>query len=420
MALTEIFCNVKKASRQLASAGEELKNNVLNNLADAIMRNKDTLLKANAYDLELADSNSPMYDRLMLTDKRLDEIAEGIRNVASLPSPLDRVMLERRLPNGLRLRKISVPFGVIGAVYEARPNVSFDVFSLCLKSGNACVLKGGKDADWSNRAIVALIHNVLEQSGMDPSVVELLPSTHEATTDMLRATEYIDVCIPRGGRKLIDFVRRTSLVPVIETGAGVVHAYFDKDGDTQMGSRIINNAKTRRVSVCNALDCLIIHSDRLADLPELVAPLKEHNVTIHADARAAEHLKGHYPDQLLKTINPECEEDAYGTEFMDYVMAIKTVDSEDEALNHIARYGSGHSECIITSNEKAARYFQRSADAACVYWNAPTSFTDGAQFGLGAEIGISTQKLGPRGPMGLEEMTTYKWVIDGDGQTREP
>ena len=355
----------------------------------------------------------------MLTDKRLDEIAEGIRKVAALPSPLDKVTLERRLPNGLRLRKISVPFGVIGAVYEARPNVSFDVFALCLKSGNACVLKGGKDADWSNRAIVALIHNVLEQSGMNPSVVELLPATHEATADMLRATEYIDVCIPRGGRKLIDFVRRTACVPVIETGAGVVHTYFDKDGDTQMGRRIINNAKTRRVSVCNALDCLIIHSDRLADLPELVAPLKEHNVKIYADGPAATQLEGKYPEQLLKAIPAECEDDIYGTEFMDYVMAIKTVDTEDEALNHIARYGSGHSECIITANEKAARYFQRSADAACVYWNAPTSFTDGAQFGLGAEIGISTQKLGPRGPMGLEEMTTYKWVIDGDGQTRD-
>lgn len=419
MELTELFSKVKEASRCLTDIGEERKNAILTSLADAITAGKDSLLKANARDLERADSGSPVFDRLRLTGKRLDDIAEGIRDVAALPSPTGRVLMERTMPNGLRLRKISVPFGVIGAVYEARPNVSFDIFALCLKSGNACILKGGKDADSSNRAIVGLIHDVLRQNGMDTSVVELLPATHEATAAMLRATGYIDVCIPRGGRGLIDFVRRTACVPVIETGAGVVHTYFDKDGDTLMGSRIIENAKTRRVSVCNALDCLIIHSARLKDLPALVAPLKDHNVRIYADAPAAAQLTAHYPERLLGTISPESEDDVYGTEFMDYAMSVKTVASEEEALSHIARYGSGHSECIITGDELAARRFQRKADAACVYWNAPTSFTDGAQFGLGAEIGISTQKLGPRGPMGLEEMNTYKWVIDGEGQTRD-
>ena len=299
-------------------------------------------------------------------------------------------------------------------IYEARPNVSFDVFSLCFKSGNASVLKGSKSADNSNRAIVKMIHGVLEENGVNPSVVELLPATHEATGEMLNAVGYIDLCIPRGGKRLIEFVRDTARVPVIETGAGVVNTYFDKDGDIEKGKRIINNAKTRRVSVCNALDCLIIHGDRLADLGTLCAPLADSNVRIYADEEAFNALKGNYPDGLLHP----ADADTFGTEFMDYAMAIKTAKDEADALNHISQYGSGHSECIITENEAAARLFQSQVDAACVYWNAPTSFTDGAQFGLGAEIGISTQKLGPRGPMGLEEITTYKWIIEGEGQIR--
>ena len=299
-------------------------------------------------------------------------------------------------------------------IYEARPNVTYDVFSLCFKSGNACVLKGGSDADLSNQASVELIHEVLQRFGINPDVVTLLPATHEATGEMLNAVGYIDLCIPRGGRRLIDFVRDTARIPVIETGAGVVHTYFDKDGDLEMGKAIICNAKTRRVSVCNALDTLLVHEQRLGDLAELVKPLHDHKVMLYADAPAYQLLTGHYPDILLQ---PTTEE-SFDTEFMDYKMNVVTVSSLDEALAHIDQHGSGHSEAIITQNEQAARQFQQHVDAACVYWNAPTSFTDGAQFGLGAEIGISTQKLGPRGPMALEEITTYKWIIEGEGQVR--
>jgi glutamate-5-semialdehyde dehydrogenase len=307
---------------------------------------------------------------------------------------------------------VSVPFGVIGMIYEARPNVTYDVFSLCFKSGNACVLKGGSDADLSNQAAVALIHEVLTSYGVNPDVVTLLPATHEATGELLNAVGYVDLCIPRGGRRLIDFVRDTARIPVIETGAGVVNTYFDKDGDLEMGKKIICNAKTRRVSVCNALDCLLVHLDRLEDLDSLVTPLAEKSVIIYADAQAYAALDGKYPYLEHATA------DSFGTEFMDYKLAIKTVSSLDEELIHIDENGSGHSESIITMNEQTARKFQTHVDAACVYWNAPTSLTDGAQFGLGAEIGISTQKLGPRGPMALEEITTYKWIIEGEGQTR--
>lgn len=355
---------------------------------------------------------NPLYDRLQLTESRLEGIASDMRNVATLPSPLGQITKQKTLPNGLRLCRVSVPFGVIGMIYEARPNVTFDVFSLCFKSGNACVLKGGKDADCSNREEVALIHEILEKFGVNPDVVALLPATHEATGEMLNAVGYVDLCIPRGGRKLIDFVRDTARIPVIETGAGVVNTYFDKDGDLEMGKAIINNAKTRRVSVCNALDCLLIHQERLVDLVELVGPMAEKNVIIYADEKAYAALEGKYP--YLEHATKE----SFGTEFMDYKIAIKTVASLEEALDHIDENGSGHSEAIVTMNEATARQFQAHVDAACVYWNAPTSFTDGAQFGLGAEIGISTQKLGPRGPMALEEICTYKWLIEGEGQTR--
>ena len=390
--MEETLRKTKAASRILATISDEKRNEILLAVADAIISNKDRILKSNADDLAKMDPKNPLYDRLQLTDKRLDDIASDMRNVSRLPSPLGRVLKESTLPNGLRLKRVSVPFGVIGMIYEARPNVTFDVFSLCFKSGNACVLKGGKDADCSNREEVALIHEVLSNYGVPTDIVALLPATHEATAEMLNAVGYIDVCIPRGGRRLIDFVRDNAKVPVIETGAGVVSAYFDEFGDIEKGRRIIDNAKTRRVSVCNALDCLIIHRSRLADLDQLIEPVVKKGV------------KTYYGE--------------YGTEFMDYKMSIKVVDSIDEALDHIATYDSGHSECIITENEANARKFQQMVDAACVYVNAPTSFTDGAQFGLGAEIGISTQKLGPRGPMGLEEITTYKWLIEGEGQVR--
>ena len=393
--MKQLFENTKAASRTLAAISDDRRNEILLAVATVIISQKERILSANSRDLARMEPSNPLYDRLQLTSSRLDGIASDMRNVASLPSPLGRVLRETVLPNGLRLKRVSVPFGVIGMIYEARPNVTFDVFSLCFKSGNACVLKGGKDADESNREEVALIHEILHQYGVSPDVVTILPATHDATAAMLNAVGYVDVCIPRGGRKLIDFVSDNAKVPVIETGAGVVHAYFDEYGDVEMGARIIDNAKTRRVSVCNALDCLIIHRSRLSDLPRLLEPVKAKGVEIYE------------------------EESAWGTEFMDYKMSVKVVDSLDEAIAHITRYGSGHSECIITQNESNARRFQQLVDAACVYWNVPTSFTDGAQFGLGAEIGISTQKLGPRGPMGLEEITTYKWLIEGEGQVRE-
>ena len=412
MQLKETFERVKRASKSLALLNDGQRNEILNAVADAIIDQKERILEANTQDLAKMQKDNPLYDRLLLTESRLEGIASDMRNVATLPTPLGHITKQKTLPNGLRLCRVSVPFGVIGMIYEARPNVTFDVFSLCFKSGNACVLKGGKDADCSNREDVALIHEILKEYDVDPDVVALLPATHEATGEMLNAVGYIDLCIPRGGRKLIDFVRDTARIPVVETGAGVVNTYFDKDGDLEMGKAIVNNAKTRRVSVCNALDCLLIHQDRLGDLDALVSPLAEKHVIIYADDKAYQALDGHYPYLEHAT------DDSFGTEFMDYKLAVKTVASLDEALAHIDKNGSGHSEAIITADEQAARQFQSHVDAACVYWNAPTSFTDGAQFGLGAEIGISTQKLGPRGPMALEEITTYKWLIEGEGQTR--
>jgi len=412
--LQEMFENAKVASRELALIDDQRKSSLLNQLADAILEAKDAILEANALDLARMDRSNPLYDRLLLDEKRLAGIASDMRHVAALPTPLGKTLLERTLNNGLHLRRVSVPFGVIGIIYEARPNVSFDVFSLCFKSGNACVLKGGRDADDSNKAIVALIHDILVQQGFNPDVVQLLPATHEATGEMLNAVGYIDLCIPRGGKRLIEFVRDNARVPVIETGAGVVNTYFDADADLGIGKLIVNNAKTRRVSVCNALDCLIVHESRLKDLSELIAPLIISNVVIYADEQAFDALQGKYPAELLHHATAE----SFGTEFMDYVMAIRTVPTLEAAIKHISTYGSGHSECIITENTQAAKKFQSQVDAACVYVNAPTSFTDGAPLGLGAEIGISTQKLGPRGPMALDEMTTYKWLIEGHGQVR--
>ena len=420
MQLKDTFERVKNASKSLATLTDNQLSSVLLAVADAINANKQTLLAANADDLSRMDPKNPLYDRLQLTEKRLADIASDMRNVAALPSPLGHVTKQKTLPNGLRLCRVSVPFGVIGMIYEARPNVTYDVFSLCFKSGNACVLKGGRDADSSNQAAVALIHDVLRQKGINPDVITLLPATHEATAELLSAVGYVDLCIPRGGRKLIDFVRDTARIPVIETGAGVVNTYFDRDGNLDIARAIIHNGKTRRVSVCNALDCLIVHADRLADLPALVEPLLEHTppVTLYADERAYEALYHSSLFTLHPSLIQHATADSFGTEFMDYKMAVKTVASLDEALAHIDSNGSGHSEAIITDSEETARRFQRHVDAACVYWNAPTSFTDGAQFGLGAEIGISTQKLGPRGPMALEEITTYKWLIEGEGQVR--
>lgn len=392
--MNNLFHRVKEVSKELLLLTDEQRSNILLRIAERTESSMEQLLFANSIDLQKLEKSNPLYDRLLLTPERITSIVADLRRVASLPSPLGLISKERTLSNGLYLRRVSVPFGVIGVIFEARPNVCFDVFSICFKSGNACVLKGSHTAEESNRAIIALIHDVLRETGVPTDVLALLPPTHEATANLLAAVGYVDLCIPRGGKKLIEFVRDNARVPVIETGAGVVHAYFDKDGDIEKGRNIILNAKMRRVSVCNALDCLLVHRERVADIPSLIEPMKD-RVDIITD------------------------EATMGTEWMDYKMSLKIVNSIDDALAHIARYGSGHSECIITENEATAAHFQKMVDAACVYVNAPTSFTDGAQFGMGAEIGISTQKLGPRGPMALEEMTTYKWLINGDGQIRE-
>ena len=413
--MEQIFKQVQDASRELVMLENDRINEILLAVADEAVAQTDYILTENVKDLARMDETDPKYDRLKLTAARLQDIAADMRKVAQLPSPLGRVLKHHVLPNGLELTRVSVPFGVIGIIYEARPNVSFDVFSLCLKSGNACVLKGGSDADCSNRAIVGVIHNVLRRFGVNPHVVELLPANREATAEMLHANGYIDLIIPRGSSNLINFVRANATIPVIETGAGICHAYFDKAADLEKGKAIVNNAKTRRVSVCNALDCLVMHEDRLTDLAALCAPLSKSNVLIYADEPAYAVLQGNYPAELLKPATPE----SFGTEFLSYTMAIKTVPTLDAALDHIRLNSSKHSECIITEDNVAADRFLRLVDAACVYANAPTSFTDGAQFGLGAEIGISTQKLHARGPMALEEITSYKWIIKGNGQIRK-
>jgi glutamate-5-semialdehyde dehydrogenase len=409
-----IFTRAKAAAQDLLALDDERRVQILNAVAGATLAHQEELLRANAEDLARMDPQNPLYDRLALNPERLEGIAADMRQVAALPSPLDRILEERTMPNGLRIRKISVPFGVVGVVYEARPNVTFDVFSLCFKSGSACLLKGGRDADRSNRYAVSLIRGILERFDVNPDAVILLPATREAVHALLTATGWVDLVIPRGGRGLIDFVREHAKVPTIETGAGVVNTFFDKDADLEIGKAIVYNAKTRRPGVCNALDCLLIHQDRLKDLQALCLPLLDHRVEFFADEAAFAALDGAYPADLLHPAGP----DTFGTEFLSFKMGIRTVASLDEALAHIHEYGSGHSESIVTEDSAVADRFRRQVDAACVYVNAPTSFTDGAQFGLGAEIGISTQKLGARGPMGLREITTYKWLIDGRGQMR--
>ena len=414
MDLTNTFLNVRAASRKLLQLDTETINQVLLAVADAAEANAEFILAENKKDLDRMEPSNPLYDRLKLTKERLTGIAADTRNVASLPSPLGKVLKETVRPNGLLIRKVSFPFGVVGVIYEARPNVTFDVFSLCFKSGNAVLLKGGSNAHSTNLAIVEVLHEVLKRFNIDTHAVELLPASHDATAEMLQAVGMVDVIIPRGSSRLIQFVRDNAKVPVIETGAGICHTYFDAEGDLEIGKAIIHNAKTRRVTVCNAMDCLLLHESRLSDLPALCAPLAAEHVIIYADEPALNVLKASYPADLLYPSTPE----SYGTEFLDYKMAIKTVSGLQEAIEHINGIGSGHSESIVTGNKAHGQQFCRDIDAACVYVNAPTSFSDGAQFGLGAEVGISTQKMHPRGPMGLEEITTYKWLIEGNGQTR--
>ena len=414
MSIEKLLRETAVAAKQLVALPDEQVVEILRQVADALDAHQAEVLAANAEDLQRMDPANPKYDRLKLTADRVAAIANDMRNVASLPSSLGRVLQETVRPNGMVIKKISVPFGVIGVIYEARPNVTFDVFSLCFRSGNACVLKGGSDADSSNRALVEIIRSVLMEQGIDPAVCTLLPPEREATEELLNAVGWVDLIIPRGSGALIRFVRDHARVPVIETGAGICHTYFDQAGDVEKGRAIINNAKTRRVSVCNALDCLIIHRARLADLPALCERLADHKVRIYADEEAFASLAGHYPEELLEQATAE----SYGTEFLDYKMSIRTVDSLAEALAHIARYSSKHSESIVSEDANAIRQFQRCVDAACVYANVSTAFTDGAQFGFGAEIGISTHKLHARGPMALPELTTYKYIIEGSGQIR--
>lgn len=405
----------QNASRSLNLVSEQKIHRILSSLADEIEINCTSILEANALDLTKMEPDNPLYDRLQLTFERIRGIASDIRNVAQLPSPLGRTLMQNQRPNGMTITKISVPIGVIGVIYEARPNVSFDVFSLCFKSGNACVLKGGSDAYNSNLAIVNLIKNVLKANQLDENIVTLLPAGRQSTSELLNAVGYVDMIIPRGGQGLIRFVRENSHIPVVETGAGVCHIYFDRSGDLEKGKNIVFNAKTRRVSVCNALDCLLVHADRLSHLPELCMDMADKNVIIYADAKAFATLNGKYPDTLLR----KADSSSFGIEFLDYKMSIKTVKNIEEAIEHITQFSSKHSECIVTEDKNAAQVFSMKVDAACVYENVSTAFTDGAQFGLGAEIGISTQKLHARGPMGLEELCSYKWIVTGDGQIRE-
>lgn len=403
---------VKAASREMPLTDEK-SSEILNKIADALIENTDKIITANSLDLSRMDKLNPMYDRLLLTKERIIDIANDTRHVATLKVPYSKVLEEKELSNGLILKKVSVPLGVVGVIYEARPNVTVDVAALSLRSGNAVVLKGGSDAKESNTVLTEIMHNVLQDNGLNKNIIQLLPTGHEAANSLMNAVGYIDVLIPRGSKNLINAVRDNAKVPVIETGAGVVHTYFDKDGDLEKAKKIIFNAKTRRVSVCNALDCLIIHAERLKDLPEICAPLAEKNVEIFADEKAYSALQGKYSATLT-----HAQVSDFGREFQSLKMAVKTVENFSQALEHIYKYSSKHSEAIITEDENTALKFLNSVDAACCYHNTSTAFTDGAQFGLGAEIGISTQKLHARGPMALKELTTYKWLIFGNGQVR--
>lgn len=414
MNCTPVFKKALKASQTMNRLDMSTVNKVLKEVAEAAVENCDHIISENKKDLIRMDEADPRYDRLKLTRDRIEAIAGDIRKVSELSSPLGRILSETTMPNGLKISKVSVPFGVIGIIYESRPNVTFDVFSLCFKSGNSSILKGGSDAINSNTAIVRIIKAVLEANGIDPDLLVLLPAGRSETTQLLNARKYVDLIIPRGSRGLIDFVRENATIPVIETGAGICHTYFDEFGDREKGRLIINNAKTRRVSVCNALDTLVIHEKRLGDLGYLVSLCTGSDVVIYADPRAYKSLNGRYPSQLLK----KADKSSFGTEYLSYRMAVKTAASFDEAIFHINRFGSKHSEAIISENKSRIELFNRSVDASSVYANTSTAFTDGGEFGLGAEIGISTQKLHARGPMALEALTTYKWIIEGTGHIR--
>lgn len=391
----------------------EEKNCVLNRAADVLIQNTETILAENERDMENARKNGMnpgMQDRLKLTANRIAAMAEGLKEIALLPDCVGETMEEFERPNGLKIKKVRVPIGVIGIIYEARPNVTADAFGLCFKTGNAVILKGGSDALYSNLAIVKAIREALEACGVPGEAVQLIADTDRAVTvEFMKMKEYVDVLIPRGSGRLIASVVENSTIPVIETGTGNCHVYVDKAADLDMAVKIIYNAKTQRIGVCNACESLVIHRDvREAFLPKLAETLAEKSVEMRGDERVREIL----PDCV-----PATEED-YKTEYLDYILSLKTVDSIEEAIAHINKYNTRHSECIVTEDAQAAEKFLNEVDAACVYWNVSTRFTDGFEFGFGAEIGISTQKLHARGPMGLKELTSYKYTICGKGQVR--
>nr|BFD31113.1 glutamate-5-semialdehyde dehydrogenase [Pigmentibacter ruber] len=412
--LIKIFTEMKNLSKNF-SLDEKKINDILLDISNNLIKNKELIIDENKKDLANVNPQNPMYDRLLLNENRINAIANDLLNIIKIPSPLKKILEEKNLKNGLKLQKISVPLGVVSVIFESRPNVTLDVFSLCLKSGNICILKGGKEAYYSNKVLIDIIKKSLEENKVNSKIIFLLPNERNAAEELFNATGLIDVCIPRGGKGLIDYVRQNSKIPVIETGAGIVHTYFDESGDLLKGISIIENAKTRRVSVCNALDTLVIHKNRLSDLFKLIEPLISKNVTIYADEKSHAFLVNKYPASLLNIAHNE----HYGIEFLDYKMSIKTVDSLENAIAHIHKYTSSHSEAIVAEDKEVLEEFLHKVDAAVVYANAPTSFTDGGQFEMGAEIGISTQKLHARGPMALNELTSYKWLVRGNGQTRQ-
>ncbi len=412
--IMEELAKTKAASYELQELSENHIAAVLTDFADALRVERAAILSANKQDLRKMERDNPLYDRLLLNDERIDAIAADVEHVATLPSPVGEMIEGRTLDNGLALSRVRVPLGVVAVIYEARPNVTPDVFSLCFRSRNACVMRGGSDAHETNLVLIDIIHRVLKAHDIDSAVAYLMPPEREYVPEMLRAHQYVDVCIPRGSQGLIDFVRETASIPVIETGRGVVHTYVDEGADIKMAAAIIDNAKTRRPSVCNALDTLLVHEALLPQLEALVAPLASKGVKLHADERAKDTLAAFYPAVLLADATEETKD----REWMSLQMNLLSVPSLESALMHIRSYGSGHTEAIITQDEKAAKVFERRVDASTVMVNCSTAFTDGGQFSLGAEIGISTQKLHARGPMGLEALTSYKWLLEGTGQVR--
>jgi glutamate-5-semialdehyde dehydrogenase len=404
----------KRASYDLLPLSDSKINKILNLIANQIQKDLSKILKANQKDLEKANCNEPKFNRLKLTKEKIDEISQSLKNVAKLASPVSQILENKTLENGLNIQKISVPIGVIGVIYEARPNVTPDVFALAFKSKNACVLKGGSDSYNSHLVFYEIITKILKENNVNPSIICLLPPEREVLKELFFAHNLVDVIIPRGSQSLIEFVRQNCRIPVIETGAGVCHIFWEKTGKVNFAQKIILNSKTRNPAVCNSLDCLLIETQNLAKLQIITRDLANQNVEIFADQECFEELKNFYPAQLLFLAKQE----DFGREFLSLKLAIKAVSNQEEALNHIWIYGSKHSECIITESKTLAEEFLQKIDAACVYVNSSTAFTDGGEFGMGCEIGISTQKLHARGPMGLKELTSYKWLITGKGQIR--